>query len=373
MTMYVGLDVHSKQSVFVIEDEGGTVVARGEVPTSAEGMRRLREEHRLPAATRVALETGTTAFFTARALARVGLTPVVVDAHEVRIKAQRPRQKSDRRDAFELCEGIRRGSYRSIVHVPPLEISRLRESLSRRRHFVRLATAEINAVKRLLRSEGLGALARSLTTSAGWDKLEQSLKQADPMLSFYIGQHRALWQMAREQIKRLEQLLEQQQLPFSPQLARLQTVPSVGPIVALTAVAVFSDVRRFATAKRAASYAGLVPSTDQSGARDRHGKITKQGSAELRAMLCEAAHHAAHRNHPLNPYFRKLAAKHGYKMAVVAVAHRLCRILYSMLKHQTDFDVGKLAVERGPFNRQSQHLYRLKLVPVNSTNAEQKP
>ncbi|HEY2663223.1 MAG TPA: hypothetical protein VGI47_02690, partial [Candidatus Binataceae bacterium] len=60
MTMYVGLDVHSKQSVFVIEDETGTVVARGEVPTSAEGMRRLRDEHRLPAGTQVALETGTT-------------------------------------------------------------------------------------------------------------------------------------------------------------------------------------------------------------------------------------------------------------------------------------------------------------------------
>ena len=61
MTMYVGLDVHSKQSVFVIENEGGTVMARGEVPT-AEGVRRLRDESRMPAGTRVALETGTTAF-----------------------------------------------------------------------------------------------------------------------------------------------------------------------------------------------------------------------------------------------------------------------------------------------------------------------
>ena len=75
--------------------------------------------------------------------------------------------------------------------------SRLRESLSRRRHFLRLASAEINAVKRLLRSEGLGALARSLTTAVGWDKLEQSLKPHDPMLCFYIRQHRGLWQLAR--------------------------------------------------------------------------------------------------------------------------------------------------------------------------------
>ena len=47
MEQYVGLDVHSKQSVFVIEDEEGNVVARGEVATSRAGMERLRNENAL--------------------------------------------------------------------------------------------------------------------------------------------------------------------------------------------------------------------------------------------------------------------------------------------------------------------------------------
>lgn len=62
--------------------------------------------------TQVALETGTVAFFVARQLSRLGLDPVVVDAHEVRLKAHRPNQKSDGRDALELCEGLRRGDRR---------------------------------------------------------------------------------------------------------------------------------------------------------------------------------------------------------------------------------------------------------------------
>jgi hypothetical protein len=66
--------------------------------------------HHLPPATPVALETGTVAFFVARQLVAIGLAPPVVDAHEVRLKAHRPTQKSDRRDAFELCEGLRCGS-----------------------------------------------------------------------------------------------------------------------------------------------------------------------------------------------------------------------------------------------------------------------
>jgi transposase len=101
MECYVGLDVHSKASVFVIQDGHGQVQAQGEMPTTPEGFRCWHEGQRLPAGTPVALETGTVAFFVARELTALGCAPIVVDAREVRLKAQRPTQKSDRRDAFE--------------------------------------------------------------------------------------------------------------------------------------------------------------------------------------------------------------------------------------------------------------------------------
>jgi transposase len=157
---YVGLDVHSKASVFVIQDERGEEVGRGEVPTSAEGFAGLRARYQLGGSTAVALESGTMAFFAARRLRQLGLSALVVDAREVRMKAHRPRQKSDTRDALELCEGLRRGVYRAIVHVPPDEVEQLRNTLSRRRHFVRLGTAEINAAKKMVRSAGLFELSR---------------------------------------------------------------------------------------------------------------------------------------------------------------------------------------------------------------------
>jgi transposase len=129
-------------------------------------------------------------------------------------------------------------------------------------------------------------------------------------------------------------------------------------------VAVFSDVHRFPSAKHAASYAGLVPATHQSGDRDTHGHITKRGSAALRTMLCEAAHQAQRPTHPLHPYFARRCAQRGYKMAVVAVAHRLCRILFALLRDGVAFDVAKLAVEEGPFRRTSVQRYRLKRAPA---------
>lgn len=365
MARYVGLDAHSKRCVYVIQDEQGAVVGEGSVPTSSDGLCSLRVGHELPTGTRVALESGTMAFFVARRLSALGLEPLVVDAREVRAKALRPNQKSDRRDALELCEGVRRGIYRALVHVPPEPIERLRETLGRRRHLVRVKTMQRNAVKRLLRTAGLPVLARGLGTDRGWVRLLEAVA-IDPSLQAFCSAHRAVWRCAHEQITILEESLRVQGEPFQRDLDRLQTVPGVGPIVALTVLAVFSDVRRFPTAKHAASYAGLVASTFDSGERVQHGRITRRGSNELRAMLCEAAHQAHRPNHPLNPYFSSLCVRRGYRMAVVAVAHRLCRILYAMLRNGKDFDVSRLAVEQGRFEHTTVRHYRRKIRPALS-------
>jgi len=359
MARYVGLDAHSKRCVYVIQDEHGKVTGEGSVPTSLEGLLQMATRRELPLGTRVALESGTMAFFVARRLARLGLDPLVVDAHEVRSKALRPNQKSDRRDALELCEGLRRGSYRSVVHVPPEPIARLRETLRRRRHCVGVKTMQVNAAKHLLRAAGLPPPGRTLGTARAWDRLLEAVA-IDPPLQAFCQTHRALWQCAHQQVATLEASLEGQEAPFRPELDRLRAVPGVGHIVSLTVLAVFSDVRRFPSAKHAASYAGLVASSYDSGERVQHGRITRRGSSELRSMLCEAAHHARRPDHPLHPYFIRWCVRRGYKMAVVAVAHRLCRILYAMLRDGTDFDVTQLAVEQGHFQRVTVRRYRLK-------------
>lgn len=359
MKYYVGMDVHSKESVFVMMDTKGKIQAQGTLPTTEKGLREWQTRHEVRTGTAVAIESGTLAFFVARSLRALGLEPIVVDAHEVRLKAQRPRQKSDRRDAHELCEGLRRGVYRSIIHIPPVAVSALRETLSRRRHFVRVQTAEINAAKHVLRAAGLGSLKINLRTTTGWSKLQAALTDQPPVQQA-VRHYSALWHQAQTQVQTLEQQLATLRQPFATDLQRLQTIPGVGPIVALTVIAVFSEVERFPSAKHVASYAGLVPATYQSGDRDHHGHITKQGSGELRAMLCEAAQHARRPDHPLNPYFAALSAKRGYRMAVIAVAHRLCRIMFAMLRNQSDFDIQKIGIEEGPFVRTTVRRYRRK-------------
>jgi hypothetical protein len=123
---------------------------------------------------------------------------------------------------------------------------------------------------------------------------------------------------------------------FAADLRRLQTIPGVGPIVGATVLAVFSDEPR--------------------GVRAHH----QTGSGALRAMLREAAHHASRPAHPLHPYFASLCAKRGYKMATIAVAHRLARITFAMLRDGADFDVAQLNIKERALERTTIRRYRLK-------------
>jgi hypothetical protein len=135
-------------------------------------------------------------------------------------------------------------------------------------------------------------------------------------------------------------------------------------VVALTVIAMFAEVNRFPSAKHAASYSGLVPSTFQSGERDAHRHITKRGSAELRTMRCQAAHHARRPSHPLNPHFVRICARCGYKSGIVAVAHRRCRILFAMLHDVADFNPARAGIEQGNFTRTTTYIYRLTPKPA---------
>ena len=92
------------------------------------------------------------------------------------------------------------------MHVPSAQVASLRDTLSRRRHFVRVQTAEINAAKRLLRSAGLGWASRDLRSERGWATVLQAVAPYGELRAS-LEQHRALWRCAGEQIQALETLL----------------------------------------------------------------------------------------------------------------------------------------------------------------------
>ena len=120
----------------------------------------------------------------------------------------------------------------------------------------------------------------------------------------------------------------------------LQTVPGIGPVLAVTIASELGDITRFATAKQLIGYTGLCPRVYQSGQRDRRGPLAKNGPKYLRWALIEAAVHAA--NHPRYQHHyqatkTRLGTQRGPQVARVDLARRLAEAIWWMLTTNTPF------------------------------------
>lgn len=364
MGFYVGLDVHSKQTHYCVQDEQGKIVAQGQVATQPDGFRFVVDQCGLLPATPVALESGTQSRFVAQILEKLGMQPRVIDAAEVRAKVHRRGQKNDRRDAYDICDGLRRDQWESRVWIPSQEIDLVRRLLSRRRHFTRQSTRQINAVKFLLRSNGLIS-PPTLTTALGWSKL---LKRPDvEPIADLIGLHMDTWLLSQNIIIKLELKLEDATRPFQSTIDKFKTMFGVGQLVGGGFVAALGQPDRFPTSNHVVSYLGLNPTIYDSGDSKRHGSISRQGCPWMRALLCEAAHQARRDHHPLNPYYRRMAARRGSKAAVTAVAAHLARILWRMWRDDSEFKLEKLNVVCKPSIKTRKYTYQFRKEGVRTT------
>ena len=122
-----------------------------------------------------------------------------------------------------------------------------------------------------------------------------------------------------------------------PAVIQLQSIPGVGPRTAEAIVAFLDDPQRFRHSKQVGAYFGLVPRQDQSGGRDHRGRITREGPATMRQLLVEAVWQSVRHSPTVKAYFERLQRNDPdrKKIAIVATAHYLARVMWVMLKHGT--------------------------------------
>jgi transposase len=115
-----------------------------------------------------------------------------------------------------------------------------------------------------------------------------------------------------------------------PRVKVLTQLPGVGPVTALVILAEIGDVSRFASARKLASWAGLTPTVRGSDRIAHYGHISKQGSAWLRWVLCEAAQTA--KRHPqFAADFQAIAKRRGRRSLPPRVARKLLTRAWHLL------------------------------------------
>ncbi len=121
-------------------------------------------------------------------------------------------------------------------------------------------------------------------------------------------------------------------------IARLLTITGVNLTVAAGIVAAIGDIDRFSSPQKLVSYFGLNPRVRQSGlGAAHHGRISKVGRSQARAMLVEAAWAAAKAPGPLHAFFVRVRARRGHQVAAVALARKLAVLCWHLLSKETEY------------------------------------
>lgn len=331
---YGAIDLHKRYTWIRLVTAEVVVTFERRVPTTRAA---LTEAFRGRPPARVLIESATDSEWVAQTIEACGHEVVVAAPGYALMYGHRDRHiKTDKRDVVALAEACRLGIYRRAHRVSVAQRQRRRD-LKVREILVRQRTALINLLRAELRQEGIplrrcGAEGivphyRTLSVpSALAESLAPVVARLDELTDAIEASTTALTAAAKA----------------DPVVRRLQTAPGVGPITALTYRATLDDIARFAGARSVAAYLGLVPKEDSSGTRQRKGAITKAGPTALRSLLIQASWvvwRQRKRGTALHVWVEQLAVRRGKRVAVVALARRLGRILYAMWRDEKDYRV----------------------------------
>lgn len=335
--VYGAIDLHMRYSQVRIVDADGTVLRDQRIVTSRE---RLVAAFSDRGPMRILLEAGTESEWVGQALEAAGHEVIVADPNYAPMYGERRRRvKTDRRDVAALAEANRRGWYRATHRVSATQ-RETRQRLRTRRQVVQMRSGLVSLIRSLLKQDGYRL------RSCGAERVPARLAElgVPTALAATLAPLARMIETATAEVAALDRDLRVR-ATADPTVQRLLTVPGVGVVVALTFRTQLDTIDRFTHAGQVSALVGLVPREDSSAERRHRGHITKAGPRELRSLLVQAAWACWRSRHsaPLRAWAEQLAARRGRRIAVVALARRLSRILYAIWRDGSTFEVKKLA------------------------------
>ena len=332
---YVGLDIGLKWHYVVVMDGEGHIHQQQRLPNDPLVIQRFFETLEGPA--KVVLEaTGNWVAVYERVEPYV---QEVLLAHPLKVKAiASARIKTDKIDATTLAH-LLRANLIPQAYIPPRAVREWREIVRHRAFLVRLQTRVKNRIHTLLAKRGVTPPGHSDLFGVAGRTWLTTLALPDPygaMRTRYL----ALLERFAQQIREVERTIDAT-VKATLEARLLETIPGIGRYLALLILAEIGDIHRFPDPKRLVAYAGLCPSTYASGQTLRHGHLTHQGSPWLRWALVEAACHVWQAPHSrLAQLHQRLCQRRDVKTARVAVARKLCTILFAMLSKSEPYRDG---------------------------------
>jgi transposase len=331
---YIGFDVHKKSIQYCVKLADGRLVREGRIAATHSAVAEWLATQHTP--WKGALEA---TMFSAWIYDQ--LLPHAVElhvAHSAMLKALATgKHASDRLDARKIADLLRANCLPSIWMAPP-ELRSLRLLLRYRQLTVRQTVQIKNRIASTLMELGVDYDSSRLHGKRYYQDLLARLGHLPPPVRWLLELSRGAIDMFATTDRLLLRQLAQD-AALRQRVARLQTIPGVGQITALTWALETGDPHRFPNASHAMSYCGLVAALQESAGKRYRQPLSRKRNAHLQTMLIEAAH-LAPRYHPhLRALYEKVKAERHSGAAAVAVARKLTAYLLAVDKSGQPFEL----------------------------------
>lgn len=333
---YCGIDLHARSLYVCILDEQGNTLNHKEIPAKPEKLHALLSPYIDNIV--VGVECMHCWYWVADFCEEIGVDFIL--GHALYMKAiHGGKAKNDKIDSFKIANLIRGGNF-PLAYVYPKAMRATRDLLRRRMKIVRHG-ADLKAhVANTTSQYNLPPNKVNLKNLNAREQLRNTFPE--PSVQKNIDLDMTILDCYSEQLNKVEWYIQQQAKQHNPKhFHLLKSVWGIGPILALTIIYEIGDIKRFDSVQKFASYARLVKCKAESAGKTYGTQGNKIGNAHLKWAFSEAAVLYLRGNDKAQRYLLSLQKRMSKAKALSALAHKIGRCIYFMLKNETVFDESR--------------------------------
>ena len=285
----------------------------------------------------VMMESGTYAYQPFRFFSDKGVETHVVHAQALKLITQSDK-KTDKKDAYTIARMLRlwkRGEIDlQMAFMPTREQCELKDICRYREEISRKIGDETRRIK--------SHMSRNCQHLPDDFDNFQARKARDYVRSAFPADITLMRRMAD-----LERLFEERdhvqkevesRLPDSREVEILTTIPGIARQTAVQIMSMIVDIDRFDDSEKLCAYFGMVPRVRDSGGKEHHGRMTKNGDRMMRAIMERVTEsHVRNCDSSVTRYYKRKCSEMGTKKALITASRKMLSVIFAMLKSGSDF------------------------------------
>lgn len=330
MSLYCAIDLHSTNNVPVVIDDNDTILFQKRLPNDLTTVLAALKPYQ-DDLYGVAVESTFNWYWLVDGLMDHRFNTLLVNPAAVK-QYDGIKHTNDHTDAFHLAHLMRLGILPTGYIYPKSERA-VRDLLRKRLQMVRhRVTHMLSAQNQVWRTTGINIASKRI-------------KQADfsllnlldnPHVRMAVKSNLVMIQVLNQQIDDLENTVLRH-IKLNSAFQSLLTINGIGPVLGMTILLEIGDIRRFPSASHFSSYARCVDSTRLSNGKKKGANNRKNGNKYLSWAFVEAAHSIIRYNKAAHRFYQRKRTQKNGALATKALAHKLARAAYHVIRNQTPF------------------------------------